>query len=216
MRILALTVTALLFWTTCAAAQTPTAIVESAKGQGLGVEFMDYVVPGQVIKLGAGGTVVLAYLATCVRETITGGVAIVGTEESRVSLGEVSREKTPCDNTQAKVPENASSGGGLTFRNQPRRQPSQRLTIYGVSPVIEVTEQGTLVIERTDKPGERYEATLSKASLVKGRFHDLAAFNAQLKPGGVYEATLGSRKVLFKVDQLAQPAGPLLGRLVRL
>jgi hypothetical protein len=218
MRVLALSVTVLLGSTTHVPAQMPSAIVESVKGQIAGAEFMDYVTPGQVIKLGANGTIVLAYLASCLRETITGGVVIVGADESRVSLGDISREKPMCDTAQVQVSDNATSGG-MAFRNSPRRQQLAavpQLTIYALSPVIEVTEHGKLLIERIDKPGERYEATLSKGSLVKQRFHDLAAVSTQLKAGGVYSATLGSRKIVFKVDQLAAPAGPLLGRLVRL
>jgi hypothetical protein len=218
MRILALSLTILLGATTLASAQMPSAIVESVKGPVAGAEFMDYVTPGQVIKLGAHGTIVLAYLASCLRETITGGVVIVGADESRVSLGEVSREKPMCDTAQVKVSDSATSGG-MAFRNSPRRRQAAavpQLTIYGLSPVIEVTEHGKLSIERIDKPGERYEATLSKGSLVRERFHDLAAVSTRLKAGGVYAVTLGSRRTVFKVDQLAAPTGPLLGRLVRL
>jgi hypothetical protein len=217
MRVLALSLTVLLGSTALAPAQMPSAIVESVKGQVAGAEFMDYVTPGQVIKLGANGTIVLAYLASCLRETIIGGVVIVGADESRVSLGDISREKPVCDTAQVKVSDSATSGG-MAFRNSPRRREIvvPQLTIYALSPVIEVTEHGKLLIERVDKPGERYEAMLSKGSLVKERFHDLAAVSTQLKAGGVYAVTLGSRKTVFKVDQLAAPAGPLLGRLVRL
>jgi hypothetical protein len=217
MRIVALTSAALLGWTTVAAAQAPTAIVESAKGQVVGAEFMDYVTSGQVIKLGASGSVVLAYLASCVRETITGGVVIVGTEESRVSLGEIAREKSSCDPQQSQVPVNASSGGGMVFRG--REQPAtaqRRVTVFSLTPLIDVGDSGKLTIERTDKPGERYETTLAKNSLVKQKFYDLAAAGTELKPGGIYLATFGTRKALFKVDQLATAGGPPLGRLLRL
>ena len=37
---------------TSAAAQVPVAIVEDVQGKVVGVEFMDYVAPGKVIKLG--------------------------------------------------------------------------------------------------------------------------------------------------------------------
>lgn len=217
MRLLTLSATALLSWTTLATAQTPSAIVESVNGQVVGAEFMDYVAPGQVIKLGAHGTIVLAYLASCTRETITGGVVVVGNEQSRTSLADISREKPTCDTAQPQLSDGTTAGGGMTFRNPPHKSAEQRrLTIYSLSPVIEVAEPGKLVIERIDRPGERYEAMLAAKSLVKGRFHDFAAGNRQLTHGGVYAATLGSRRVIFKVDQLAEPAGPLLGRLVRL
>jgi hypothetical protein len=219
MRVVALSVSvaALVGWTTLAAAQVPSAIVESVDGKVTGVEFLDYVTPGQVIKLGATGTIVLAYLATCVRETITGGVVVVGTDESKASLASINRERVACDTAQPKMIEAATVSGGMAFRNQPRKSeaPPER-TIYSLSPLIDVIEPGKLIIERIDRPGERYEATLSADSLVKKRFHDLAAGNTQLKRGGVYAATLGSRKVVFRIDQLAEPTGPLLGRLLRL
>ena len=88
---------------TSAAAQSPVAIVEDVKGRVDGVEFMDYVMPGKVIKLGANGVVVLGYLNSCLRETITGGVAIVGSEESKTSLADVSREKVGCDTGKAQL-----------------------------------------------------------------------------------------------------------------
>ena len=154
---------------TLAAAQQPAALVESVHGQVKGAEFMDYVAPGHVIKLGSGGSIVLAYLATCVRETVTGGEVVVGTAESNVSRGDVSREKQPCDLPRAQLPASAETGSGTAFRNAPKQAQPQRVTLYGVSPMIEVDGPGKLVIERTDKPGEQYEATLSQSSATAPR-----------------------------------------------
>lgn len=206
---------------TSAAAQSPVAIVEDVKGKVSGVEFMDYVAPGKVIKLGADGTVVLGYMTSCWRETIKGGVAVVGTEESRTSLAEVSREKVSCDAKHAQLSDReATQSAATTFRSlnsKKQAQPPQPPVIYGLSPVIESTRPGNLVIERIDLPGERMEAAISQKSLVKGKFYDLAAAGKSLMPGGTYAATLGSRKTVFKVDPLARPgSSPIVGRLVRL
>src|SRR6201990_3044430 len=85
-----------------AAAESPVAVVEDVKGKVTGAEFMDYVTPKAVIKIGDGGSVVLSYLKSCRRETISGtGTVIVGTEESAVHLAEVKAEKTNCDPAQA-------------------------------------------------------------------------------------------------------------------
>src|SRR5262249_30726540 len=46
----------------------PTALVEDVKSNGAGVEFMDYVGRGQVIKLAPGDTLVLSYLRSCEHE----------------------------------------------------------------------------------------------------------------------------------------------------
>src|ERR1700730_2802100 len=85
-----------------AAGQAPVAVVEDVQGKVTGAEFMDYVVPGQVIKLGPGGKIVLGYMKSCWHETISGiGTVIVGTEQSAVHLAEFKADKVPCDSSQA-------------------------------------------------------------------------------------------------------------------
>src|SRR5690348_12212690 len=70
--------------------ESPVAVVEDVQGKVTGAEFMDYVTPKAVIKIGDGGSVILSYLKSCRRETIAGtGTVIVGTEESAVHLAEV-------------------------------------------------------------------------------------------------------------------------------
>src|SRR4029450_3985714 len=84
-----------------AAADSPVAVVEDIKGKVTGAEFMDYVTPKAVIKVGDGGSVVLSYLKSCRRETINGaGTVTVGTEESTVENAGVLVEKTDCDPSQ--------------------------------------------------------------------------------------------------------------------
>jgi hypothetical protein len=61
-----------------AADPTGIAVVETLTGNPSGVEFMDYVRAGQVIRLGPHQTIVLSYVASCVRETITGGTVTEG------------------------------------------------------------------------------------------------------------------------------------------
>src|ERR1700760_1483068 len=92
----------LLALTAIARAEPPVAVVEDVQGKVTGAEFMDYVVPGQVIKLGQGGKVVLGYMKSCWRETISGiGTVIVGSEQSSVHLAEFKAGKVPCDTSQA-------------------------------------------------------------------------------------------------------------------
>ena len=166
---------------------------------------MDYVAPGTVIKLGANGVVVLGYLTSCWRETISGGVAIVGTEESKTSLGEVSREKVGCDTGRAQLSSReATQSAATTFRSiggAKQAPAAPQPVIYGLSPIIELAKPGKLVIERIDLPGERIESAVTAKSLVKGKFYDLATAGKSLMPGGTYAATLGSQKTVFKVDR---------------
>ena len=81
----------------CAApalAQAPVALVEEVRGRPAGIEFMDYVSAGKVIKLGRQDLIVLGYLRSCWHETITGGTVIVGTEQSDVQGGKVARSES--------------------------------------------------------------------------------------------------------------------------
>jgi hypothetical protein len=65
--------------------------------------------------------------------------------------------------------------------------------------------------------GERYDVDLAKAPMVRGKFYDFAKTGTALKPGGVYAASLGTKKVVFLVDPQAGPRpASIIGRLVRL
>jgi hypothetical protein len=207
-------------FTGLAAAQAPVAVVEDVQGKVTGAEFMDYVAPGAVIKIGPAGKVVLGYMKSCWRETITGvGTVIVGAEESMVHLSEVKAGKVQCDSSQSQpidrqVRESAATvvrsiGGNSSMAPQ--------FTLYGLSPVVESTGRGKLTVERLDVKGERYDVNLTPASVVRGKFYDFAKTGTALKPGGTYAASLGSRRTVFLVDSRAE-AGPtpIIGRLVRL
>jgi hypothetical protein len=206
--------------TTLARAQAPVAVVEEVQGKVTGAEFMDYVVPGQVIKLGPGGMVVLSYMKSCWRETISGiGTVIVGTEQSAVHLAEFKAGKVPCDPTQTeKIAKEVSQSAATVVRSlKEGPQPPPPLTLHGLSPVVAVSESGKLVVDRIDVKGEHYEVDLAKATLVHGKFYDFAKANTALKPGGTYAATLKSKRIIFQVDATAEPgAGPVVGRLVSL
>jgi hypothetical protein len=69
---------AVVFASTAAADPIEVALVENLTGNSPGVEFMDYVRAGQVIRLDPHQTIVLSYMSSCLRETITGGTAPMG------------------------------------------------------------------------------------------------------------------------------------------
>ena len=206
-------------FTGLAAAQAPVAVVEDVQGPVTGAEFMDYVAPGKVIKLGPAGTIVLGYMKSCRRETISGvGTVIVGNDESMVHLGEVNAGKTDCDTNRPRM-SNRQTGdsAAMVVRNLDEGTPRTTFTLYGLSPVIETTGRGRLLVERLDVKGERYDVDLAKASMVRGKFYDFAKSGTALKPGGVYAASLGTKKVVFLVDSQAGPSpASIIGRLVRL
>jgi hypothetical protein len=76
-----------------AAAQAQVAVVGDVSSKTAGVEFMDYVAVGRQIRLEPRDTIVLEYLQSCWRETITGGQVTIGTEQSDVRAGQVERHK---------------------------------------------------------------------------------------------------------------------------
>src|SRR5262252_1065385 len=205
-----------------ASAQSPAAVVEEVQGNVPGVQFMDYVDPGQVIRLGDHDRIVLGYLKSCWRETITGGTVTVGAEQSEVAGGEVARAKVACEGGKMMLSaELAGKSGAMVFRQAPKPQaiamPHPEFTLYGLSPVFEVRPPGKLVIERLDQPGERHEVAVTEQQLMRGAFLDFAKSGVALAPGGVYRAKLADREIVFKIDPDAKPGdAPLVGRLARL
>ena len=210
---------ALVGLTSLAAAQAPVAVVEDVQGKVAGVEFMDYVAPGKVIKLGANGKVVLGYMKSCWRETITGiGTIIIGEEQSMVHLGDVKSTKVDCDAHAQLVDQAISESAATVVRSMAPPPPaSSHLTLHGLSPIVETAGRGRLVIERLDVQGERYDIDLSAASVVRGKFYDFAKSGTALKPGGTYAVSLGSQRTVFLVDRRAEPGpAPIISRLLRL
>ena len=201
-------------------AQTPVAIVEHVESKTAGVEMMDYLSPGKVMKLGPNDSMVLGYLKSCWQETIVSGTVTIGPEQSEVSNGKVDRGKVPCDSNHITLStEQARKSGGMAFRKGPQKggAAEPELTLYGLSPVIESKVAGRLVIERLDQNGEKIELNIAGPQMLRGAFFDLAKADKALVAGGVYRASLGSgRQLVFKVDPLAKPgAGPVIGRLLR-
>jgi len=203
-----------------AVAQAPVAVVEDVQGKVTGAEFMDYVAPGAVIKLGPAAVVVLGYMKSCWRETITGvGTVIVGAEESMVHLSEVKAGKVQCDSSHSQlIDRQVRESAATVFRSiGDDLSTLPQVTLYGLSPVVETASRGKLVVERLDVKGERYDVNLTAASVVRGKFYDFAKTRTALKPGGTYAASLGSQRIVFLVDPRAEPGPtPIIGRLVRL
>ncbi len=206
-----------------ASAQSPAAVVEEVEGSVPGVAFMDYVDPGQVIHLGAHDRIVLGYLKSCWRETISGGTVTVGSEQSEVAGGEVTRAKVACEGGKMMLSsELAGKSGAMVFRQAPKREaaaaaPHPEFTLYGLSPVFELRPPGKLVLDRLDQAGESREIAVTGQQLVRGAFLDFAKAGVALAPGGLYRAKFGDQEIVFKIDADAKAGeAPLVGRLVRL
>lgn len=201
-----------------AAAAEPVALVEEIEAGNAGVEFMDYVGKGQAIRLGGDGRLVLSYLKSCIRETVTGGTVTVGEQQSRIEGGRVSRETVSCDGGRLMLTsEQSAKSGTMVFRKPAGALPAPSLTIYGRAPVIDLPGGGQLVIERLDRPAEKLDLDIAGKQLFRGAFYDMAKTGRELEAGGLYRASAGSRQIVFRVDANAAPGrGPVIGRLLRL
>lgn len=203
-----------------ALAQAPVAVVEDVESPSAGVEFMDYISAGKTIRLGRVDTLVLGCMQSCWRETITGGTVTVAAEQSMVVGGKVRREHVPCDGGKIQLTaQQASKSGAVVFRAAPKPAGSAaqpQLTLYGLSPVVDIKGGGHLVIERIDQPGERIEVNIADHQLFRGAFFDFAKDGKALVAGGIYRASVGANQIVFKVDPYAAPGeAPIVGRLLR-
>src|SRR5271166_3629752 len=80
-----------------APASRQAALVEIMTGSPAGVRDMTYVETGKTITLGEHDSITLSYLKSCVQETITGGIVKVGTDQSEVQSGTLTRTTVACD-----------------------------------------------------------------------------------------------------------------------
>ncbi len=205
-------------WGRAPAPLIPTALVEDVKSTTADVEFMDYVGTGQVIKLRPGDVLVLSYLKSCEHETITGGTVTVGTDHSDVDGGKIVRTKVACDGGKVELPsQQASETAATAFRLQ---SAPHETTLYARTAMIEIPrlnpgESHELVIERIDRSGERLEFKIDER-LANGGFYDMAKSGKRLTPGATYRATIGDRRVTFKVDANAKSGqASVVSRLLR-
>jgi len=203
-----------LLWAGAAAAADPVAIVEDVEAAGAKVRFLDYLEKGQRIVLTRSGRIVIGYLNSCLREEIAGGEVVIGTEQSIVSGGKVSRVRVECDGGRLLLTSRqAGKGAAMVYR---KAKPSSggapiqaALRIYSLTPLIKLSEPAaSLTLERLDRPAPKIALT------GKGRVYDAAANKVTLQRNGVYLARTGDRTLVFKVDAQAVEGGPLLSRLV--
>ena len=203
-----------------ASAATPTAMVEDVTGNSAGVGPLDYLSAGRSIKLGASDRLVLDYFHSCIRETITGGSLVVGTDQSVVHGGTVTRETVSCDGGQLQLTAGQSqTSETIVFRKKPtdaKLPPAQR-TLYGLSPLFQLPGPGALTIERLDKPADKIALSLAASDLAHRQFYDFAKFGRALAAGGLYRATFGTVSVVFRLAETAAAGDvPPVARLLKL
>ncbi len=189
-----------------AAAQEPTAIVEDAI-ENAGVEIFDYLWPGTKIELSAQDTLVLGYLYSCLRETIVGGRVTVGTEESSVAGGIVTREYVECHGGTTYLSEQEAETSGVTIL---RGDDDGPVAVYSLHPILSFPEPVSVVtIRRLD----RYADLMTLG--VTARQLDLLAAGRELAAGGTYEVDADGMTRIVKIAIYARAGGPMVARLVR-
>jgi len=191
-----------IFSSSLAAAKGPVAIIENIENAQSPLAFMDYVTEGQVIELGTNGRLVMGYLASCRRETISGGTITVGQQQSKVTKGQVLLEDVECDGGNAQLTgQQAAASAALAFRGTKKKVGLRKtdITVYGTSPVVLLRQANAEInIERTDQHSS--PITIQ----VTGKHIDLADRHIELVKGGLYTIRAKTGQGLsFKVDKYA-------------
>ena len=202
-----------------AGAASPVAMVEDVSGTSAGVGPLDYLSAGKTIRLAAADTLILDYLHSCIRETITGSSLVVGAEQSAVHGGKVTRETVSCDGGQLQLTaDQAQKSETIVFRNATDPNlPAPKVTLYGLSPLFQLPGPGELRIERLDKPADTMALSISPGDLAHHRFYDFATHGQALTGGGLYRASFGTASLVFRLARTAEAGAlPPMTRLLQL
>jgi hypothetical protein len=206
-------------------AADPVALIEEAPENRDDIIFMDFAYPGTQYTLAATETLVLGYMSSCMRETITGGTVKVGADQSEVTGGKVKRETVTCDNKVMDLASNdATEAGVAVFRGYspkgagpaPSKSPAE---IQGTVPVL----QDLVPIIKMRKPPEADEVfTITKLGSIEGfsvpidkrGIADLRKLGVELEAGERYTIGTQKRTLIVEVSYFAVSGGGPLERLI--
>jgi hypothetical protein len=191
-----------------AQAGEPVAIVEEAP-EHTGVSFMDYLEAGTGFELAPDEKLIVSYLKSCQRETITGGRIIVGFEKSTVKGGAIQREEIDCSGRGMKLSSSQAQESGVTAYRETDKFAAFAAS-YGTQPLFAPIENGPAIIQRVDSFEPPKDVEVSGARL------DLQALGISLTPGAIYRMRGPKVDFLFAIAPTAK-AGPvpLIARLIR-
>jgi hypothetical protein len=207
---------ALMFAAGAAQAQQA-AVVEDLSGPVAGVEVFDFLSPGKTLTLPAGARLVLGYMNSCTRETVTGaGTVTIGESGSKVAGAKLQTEQLKCAAANQLAQGQAGKSAAMVFRGQPgsgRKRaeiPQPSAVLMYTAPAFQVVKPGQLTIERLDV------AETVQVFQVNGKLFDYGKTGKKLDAGGYYRVELNGKSTIFHISlDAGEGAGPLLMRLVR-
>lgn len=192
----------------------PVAIVEETTNYRGKVQEMDLLETGQRISLGVNGQIKISYLETCVVEQITGGEIRIGSGQSEITGGAVTRKKIVFCSTGGVVLSKAQSNlsGVIAFRGGKKKNSSNPILVYSRVPVIYASKEGHLRIRKENKKEPIFSKKIEKGMNI------FTKDSIDLLPGSNYffeVSEWSSAPVLVSVDVFAgyEPAG-LLKRII--
>lgn len=202
-----------------AGAQAPAALVESVENApDAGVSFLDYVYPGQSIRLGRSGTAKLSYFDSCTLETVTGGTVTVQPGASRVSGGRVKTEEMPCQGEQIYVVAESSEAGAAVNRMGSTSGGNEEWTIKSLTPVFVWPDGGSGTIEVVDIDLQPPQVVWR--GQVKGGKAEYPKDAPELQAGFPYQVTLKAGgeefRTVFTIDPYLDLPDTAISRVVPL
>jgi hypothetical protein len=193
------------------------AVVEDLSGTVAGVEVFDFLNAGKTLTLPAGAKLVLGYMNSCTRETVTGaGTVTIGETGSKVAGAKLQTEQLKCAAANQLAQGQAGKSAAMVFRGQPgsgRKRaeiPQPSAVLMYTAPAFQVVTPGQLTIERLDV------AETVQVFQVTGKLFDYGKTGKKLDAGGYYRAELNGKSTIFQISlDAGEGGGPLLLRLVR-
>ncbi len=173
-----------------AQSESAAALVEEIENApDAGVSFLDYVYPGQVIELGAAGTIVLSYFDSCRIETVIGG--------------RLSQQEAPCQYDQAMVTAATGEAGAGVTRIDPQGNPIfDEWTVKATRPIFKWARAGDATVSVVDLDAD--PDTPVWTARVNGSHIDYPADATPLEVGPPYQVrvTMGGKTLStdFSID----------------
>lgn len=172
------------------AAPRPVVIVEDSMKTKGPVQAFSLLAENATFDLAKGETIVLGYLKSCTRETITGGSVTIGAKESVVEGGVVRREQTECAvNKLALTADESQQSGVIAFRGTVKH-------IFTRQPII-MAEKSVDVIIKPVEGGETWEIKPENGRV------DFRAAKLEMQPGTNYHVVGTKQTVIVEVDAAA-------------